>query len=349
MHFDLEKLVGLDGGSFLVSLSQRDGNSLSQDRVGNDFTIQQVYGGNTFKLVDVAYLQKLMDDRVEVRLGRIATGDDFLVSIYDYIFMQNGFDGNPVGIFFNSPGMTAYPNSAWGALVKVKPTPRTYLMGGVYESDPADREIAHNGADMSFSAPVFAIGEACYQLNGLPGDSRFLGDYKIGGWYDNSSFTDYQTAGYGTPSEMKRGNWGLYSMFDQIVFPFGEASSDRGFGVFGTFEASPDQSVSQIPYFVATGMACRGIFPSRPGDAAAFGILYGDFSSDLRHSEEREELLVPATGVQDYEAVAEFAYKFYFRKRSLLVEPDFQYVMRPGGTGKIADAVVLGCQIGVNF
>jgi porin len=341
--------MGLDGGSFLVSLSQRDGNSLSQDRVGNDFTIQQVYGGNTFKLVDVAYLQKLMDDRLEVRLGRIATGDDFLVSIYDYIFMQNGFDGNPVGIFFNSPGMTAYPNSAWGALVKVKPTPRTYIMGGVYESDPADREIAHNGADMSFSAPVFAIGEACYQLNGLPGDSRFLGDYKVGGWYDNSSFTDYKTAGYGTPSEMKRGNWGLYSMFDQIVFPFGEAYNDRGFGVFGTLEASPDQSVSQIPYFVATGMACRGIFPSRPGDAAAFGILYGDFSSDLRHSEEREELLVPATGAQDYEAVAEFAYKFYFRKRSLLVEPDFQYVMRPGGTGKIADAVVLGCQIGVNF
>ena len=108
LHFDLDKLVGLEGGSFLISLSQRDGNSLSKDRVGNNFTIQQVYGGDTFKLVDVAYRQKLMDDRLEVRLGRIATGDDFLVTPYDYLFMQNGFDGNPVGIFFNSPGMTAY-------------------------------------------------------------------------------------------------------------------------------------------------------------------------------------------------------------------------------------------------
>ena len=37
------------------------------------------------------------------RAGRIATGDDFLVSPYNYVFVQNGFDGNPVGIFFNSP------------------------------------------------------------------------------------------------------------------------------------------------------------------------------------------------------------------------------------------------------
>jgi hypothetical protein len=61
-----------------------------------------------YDTVSFGYLQKLFDDRVELRLGRIGAGDDFLVCQYDYLFMQNGFDGNPVGIFFNSPGMTAY-------------------------------------------------------------------------------------------------------------------------------------------------------------------------------------------------------------------------------------------------
>src|SRR5882724_6534275 len=78
--FDLDKLVGLKGGSFLVSMSQRSGSSLSREHVGNVFAIQQVYGGQTFHLIDVAYQQKLLDDRVELWLGRIAAGDDFLVS-----------------------------------------------------------------------------------------------------------------------------------------------------------------------------------------------------------------------------------------------------------------------------
>ena len=102
--FDLEKLIDLVGGSVLLSMSQRDGNSLSQKRVGNVFTIQQVYGGETYHLIDLAYQQKLFNDRVELSLGRIGAGDDFLVCQYDYLFMQNGFDGNPVGIFFNAPG-----------------------------------------------------------------------------------------------------------------------------------------------------------------------------------------------------------------------------------------------------
>src|SRR5262252_9706785 len=108
LNFDFEKLCGFEGASLLVSMSYRFGGSLSANYIHNVFTVQQVFGGETFHLINVTYLQKLFDDHVELRLGRIATGDDFLVSPYNYVFVQNGFDGNPVGIFFNSPGMTAY-------------------------------------------------------------------------------------------------------------------------------------------------------------------------------------------------------------------------------------------------
>jgi len=347
--FDLHKIVGLEGGSFLASMSQRSGNSLSKEHVGNVFTIQQVYGGQTFHLIDLAYQQRLLDEQIEFRGGRIAAGDDFLVSVYNYLFMQNGFCGNPVGIFFNSPGMTAYPNSTWGALLKIRPTARTYVMGGIYNGDPEIRDIDHNGADMSMNGPLFAIGEVGYQLNGLPGDSPWLGDYKAGGWYDNNYFTDFETVGYATASSTKRGNWGLYGMFDQVLVPFGAPGSNRGFGTFGTVMFSPDQYVSQMPYFLAGGVACRGIFASRPTDSAGIGVVYGGFSSDLRHSQEREQLLNPTISTQTYETVFEATYRFYFRKDALFVQPDFQYVLRPGGTGKIEDAVVLGLQVGFNF
>src|SRR5678816_1307738 len=94
LNFDLEKLGVLKGGSFLLSMSYRFGGSLSANYIHNVFTVQQVFGGETFRVVNVAYLQKLLDDRVELRLGRIGTGDDFLVSPYNYVFVQNGFDGN---------------------------------------------------------------------------------------------------------------------------------------------------------------------------------------------------------------------------------------------------------------
>src|ERR1043166_5122225 len=119
LRFDLEKLHGPNGGSFELSTSYRFGSSLSLKYIGNTFNVQQVCCGATFRVVDVDYQQQLLDDRVSFRVGRIAAGDDFLVSPYNYVFVQNGFDGNPVGIFFNSPGMSAYPNATWGALVKV--------------------------------------------------------------------------------------------------------------------------------------------------------------------------------------------------------------------------------------
>ena len=347
--FDLDKLVGLDGGSFLVSMSQRDGDSLSQKRIGNQFSVQQVYGGQTFHLVDLAYQQKLLDDHIELSLGRIAAGDDFLVSQYDYLFVQNGFDGNPVAIFYNSPGMNSYPNATWGTRIKWKPTKRTYVMAGVYNGDTAIRADDNHGTDMSMNGPVFVMGEAGYRLNGLPGDSQFLGNYKVGFWYDDSTLTDYRTVGYGTPTGSKQGSWGFYGMFDQVLIPFAEPTSNRGLGVFGSVLVAPDQAVSEMPYFFTAGLAMRGIFASRPTDAAGFGVVFGEFSNDLRDAEQREQLLDPTVGVQSHETVLEWTYRFNLRQGALFFQPDVQYVIRPAGTGQIANAVVLGCQLGINF
>ena len=346
---ELDKLIGLDGGSFLASVSLRSGSSLSSQHVGNVFTIQQVYGGQTFHLIDLAYQQKLMDDRLEIRLGRLAAGDDFLVSPYNWLFMQNGFNGNPVGIFFNSPGMTAYPNATWGALVKVRPTERTYVMGGVYNGDRSIRAIENNGANMSMNGPVFVIGEAGYQRNGLSRDTGLLGNYRIGGWYDNATFTDFESVGHGGPSATKRGNWGLYTLVDQVLISFDGRSRNSGLGICGSFLVSPDESVSQMPYFFTAGVVARGFLPSRPTDMAGFGVVCGHFSSDLQLAQEREQFFDPTAGVQTRETVLEWTYRFYFGKRAVFFQPDIQYVIRPRGTGRIQNALVLGCQIGFNF
>jgi porin len=341
--FDLNKLAGIDGGSFLLSMTQRDGSSLSQRHVHNAFSTQQDFGGQTFHLLNVAYQQQLFDDHIELRIGRLSAGDDFLVSKYDYLFEQNGFDGNPVGIFFNAPGMSAYPAATWGALLKVLPTKRTYIMGGIYNGDASIRENEYHGANFSMDGPVFAIGEMGYRCNGLPGDSQYLGDYKVGGWYDDNLYTDYNSGA------STRGNWGAYALFDQVVLPFGEMYSNRGLGIFGSAILSPDETRSQLPYFFTGGFAWRGISEARPTDMVAFGFEWGQFSDDLRSSELREADLGEPIAGQGHEEVMEWLYRFNFDKRRLFFQPDIQYVIHPDGTETYRNALVLGCQIGINF
>jgi porin len=343
LNFDLKKLCDFEGGSFLLSMSYRFGGSLSANYIHNVFTVQQVFGGETFHLINLAYLQKLFEDRVELRIGRIGAGDDFLVSPYDYVFVQNGFDGNPVGIFFNSPGMTAYPNDTWGALVKVRPTVSTYIMAGVYNGDPSIRDNSNHGVDFSMDGPLFAIAEIAYQPNSLPGDRGLIGNYKAGFWYDNSLFSDFNTG------EFERGNWGFYTLFDQVLVRFGEQGSHRGLGIAGSFLVSPDQSISRMPYFLTAALVTRGIFPLRPRDIIGLGVVYGHFSNDLQNSQERAQRSGSNLGVQSHETVLELTYRLALLKSALYVQPDLQYVFRPSGTGQIADALVLGAQVAVNF
>jgi porin len=349
LNFDLEKLGGPKGGSFQLSMSERFGSSLSANYIGNVFSVQANFGADTFRLVYVAYQQKLLDDRVEFRVGRIAAGDDFLVSSYNYVFVQNGFDGNPAGVFVNAPGMTPYPHATWGALVKGKPTKRTYVEGGLYNGDPSIRNNKHHGLDWSMDGPLFAIGEAGYQLNGLPSDQGLIGNYKVGGWYDDSQFTDFKTVARGHAPGVTRGNWGLYGLFDQLLVRFGEPDSNRGFGVTGSALISPDQSVSQMPFFSTAGFLVRGLFPSRPTDSTGFGVVFGQFSNDLQDSQRRAQLMNPSIGVQRYETALELTYAFRFLGGARFLQPDLQYIIRPGGTGRLSNAFVAGFRTGINF
>jgi len=87
----------------------------------------------------------------------------------------------------------------------------------------------------------------------------------------------------------------------------------------------------------------------KPRDVAGFAIMYGQFSSDLRSAQQEAQRLDPSVGVQDQETVLEWNYTFRFREGAFFIEPDLQCIIRPGGTGNIANALVVGAQVGINF
>ena len=231
---DLDRLAGWAGARFHLSFSMRSGTNLSDKDIGNVFTVANVCCGFTYRLVNVELEQSLFDDRVSLRGGRIAAGDEFLTSPLYGNFVQEAFNGNPTGIFFNVP-MTAYPTATWGMRARVRPISQLSLMAGVYNGDPTLGDNDKHGVDWTMRGPLFAIGEVGWRLNQEPGATGLPGNYKIGGYYQAGEVPDLyrdvdggSIALSGLPPQMHNGNGGFYILLDQMVYRDGGAGQPAG-------------------------------------------------------------------------------------------------------------------------
>ena len=91
------------------------------------------------------------------------------------------------------------------------------------------------------------------------------------------------------------------------------------------------------------GLNYKGLFPPRNNDRTMLHFIYGDISRDYARS-----VRVPGGRLADSEKVFELAHRFQVTPWSYF-QPDIQYVIDPGGTGEIPDALVIGAQMGVTF
>ncbi len=183
-----------------------------------------------------------------------------------------------------------------------------------------------------------------------------VGNYKLGAWFDGNVYANLEQQALsqvqpGITPEIHEGNYGFYALADQVLWRWDERGEEiaRGLGVVGSFLVSPDQTVSQMPYFFNAGIAARGIHRDRPRDVAAFGVIFGEFSEDLRAGQRQAAQIDPNIGVQHHEIVLEWTYIFRFKNGAYFFQPDVQYILDPSGTGEIPNALVVGSQVGVNF
>jgi len=369
---DLEKLVGWKGGSLTVSGLNRSGQSLSEIALANQFTVQQVYGGQTAMFYALAFEQKLFDDKVAIKLGRFATGDDFGSSPIYWLYMNNGIDGNPQALPVNTQ-FSAYPWAVWAARLRIDPTPEFNAMFGAYQVSSRVFDRAYHGLDWSirpddgvlfisqfgwtpefFKRPVEQPAEAdgktlaggkgadgktaaksfkqpvVTTMKGLPGH------YWFGAYLSPWQFPQFGTLDKATNS------YGFYWHMDQMVFQ--EApGSDQGLTLWSAFVWSPQQNIAKLPFQVNGGAAYKGLIPTRDEDQTMLGVVYGEFSKDYARATQSA-----GGGYPDYELVFEFGHRVQFNKW-LFVQPNLQYVINPGGTHTVPNALVLGAQCGVTF
>ena len=355
---DLEKLVGWQGATFTIAATDRNGTSLSQNYIGNQFTVQQIFGGQTIILTGLHLTQRLLDDKMEIKVGRFSAGDDFASSPLYWLYMNNGIDGNPQALPVNA-SFSAYPWASWAARVRFEPSSDWNAMFGLYQVSNKTFNRYLHGVNFSFEptdgvmflgqvgwTPEFfrrpvkrvetereeneELSEAEENMHGLPGH------YWFGAYYSTWEYAQFGS------TQSAANAYGFYWHADQKVYE--EApGSDQGLTLWTAFVLSPQENIAKIPFQWNCGVAYQGMVPQRNEDIAMFGLAYGSFSDDYGNAGNAYN-----GEPVSYEMALEWGYRIQFN-RFLYAQPNIQYIVQPGGTGSIPDAFVLGLQIGVTF
>jgi len=340
--FDMERLAGWTGATLHLTINDRRGAGVSADYIGNRLPVQEVHGGPYTRLSEASYEQNLLGDRLNLRLGYFAMGNDLGGMAIGCQLVNAAFCAHPLSLSGNS-GWYNYPNARWGAAVRYRLGPELLFRTGLFQDNPrlGDKRNAFRPFAAGTAGVMLPL-ELEYAPGSAPHSDALPGHYKLGVFYDTADVKRQGETG------MVSGRYGIYLLADQMILR--EGSGGRGLSVFGQFTANPRAS-AQITRWVAAGLVKTGTFAGRDADTVALGLVHAQVNPRLREVAALSKLddggyaSLPAG-----ESVVELSYGVQPR-RWLGVRADVQYVVQPGAFSyrSTRNALAIGTQLKITF
>ncbi len=355
-HFDLQKIVGLQGGAFEVTLVGRWGGNLAADAgIPALMLLNEVYGrGNIVRLEEFAYKQDMFDDRFRLTVGRLAFGDEFFSFSCDFINLTfcGSAPGNIVGDYIYN-----WPISQWAAVGRVKLTSELSFKAGVFDANP---DYLVTTPNIAFWPGVPANSQGVIlpaELDWNPKFGALAGQYMVGGWWNNSAAPNVATSVdgqpilvSGLPGQPGHGRYGFSAMLQQQVF-HDSAEPDPKNGLYAFFNATfADRRTAADDYQIALGLFQRGV-GARPKDG--WGVAAG--TTHVNSSLASAQAAANALGVgPGYVQGNEYAMEAWYGWQAtgwMNLKFDAQYVICPGGYSNPSNrnAFVVGVRTTVDF
>ena len=353
--FEWKEPFGWRGGGLRASAVSGAGRNLSST-IGNVFTVSQAWTDNTLFLYEAYFVQKAFDDRLEVVVGRVSSAEFFAGLPALNLLVTGGLNSVPIALKLNSP-FTGSKSASWAAGARWLPAEETYVMAGLFQARAdLDESGPYDGLDLAFGPNDggFAVAEVGWTPNSkkftavqedrrftrnrteLSGDGTGLpGIYKLGAYFANRAENSYPD-GWGSDP------FGFYLLGQQLLW-----EQTRGkphaphLSVFSGATWSPPTGVTEMPWSGFLGTSWQGPLPARPSDHLYVVGQIGNFSSSYASS-------VGQSANGAFESVLNAGYIFKITEE-LSVQPDIQYIIRPGGFGESSNALVLGLQIAVEL
>jgi len=373
---DLGKLAGIEGLTAKGSARYRDGRGPNDylDTSGS-FSVSAIESGLGWRLMPF-YLTYVTPELFGVEHFLTVSGGwqdpwEFFADQPASDFFTNAAINTVKGIggVNEIPFTTSY--AAWGGHLKVQPTDWAYVMAGLYMAIPDASDSSNHGLFLAGYGPDPGRNGLYFLAEGgvTPeiGPSKLPGKYAFGSIYwgvENSSFSggsnDGRNAFYWQADQMLfreaaedvgvlgKGASNVASGSAEprsrvLTGRGGKAPSPQGLYAFSFFNFSPQYN-NTMPFYFQTGAVYKGLIPGRDLDQVGTAIGYGNYSYDKIAAENEAGIDVHQT----YEAVVEIDYRVQLTEFAY-VQPFWQYVIRPNGTGQTSNANVLGLQMAVNF
>lgn len=374
-NLDFEKMVGWKGASFSTTWLWLSGRDASEDLVGNFLTVSNIAGFNTLRMLEMWFQQDFWQrdgdlSGLSIRIGQLTADSEFFISDYGSTFI-NGTFGWPAAAYTNIPeGGPGYPMGAPGVRLAVTPVEWFTFLSAVFEGDVFAQDVNRHGFRWRLNEKFgyLWMNEAQVRWNHAGDATGLPGQLKLGAWFHSADFA----AAYGDATYW--GDSGYYAIVDQALFrepgkeaaapvtskdgksvaaPDGKSAksfqspvalepSNQGLGWFGRISFTP-QDRNFVGFYFDTGLVYTGLIPGRDDDALGIALGYANLTDGAAQT-----LYDEGSRQVGYEAVIEATYDAQVTPW-LHVQPDLQYIIRPGGTGDLGNALVLGGRVSVTF
>lgn len=367
--------LGGSKGNLNFSFLDRNGQNLSAIAVGNQFTVQQIYGGQT--IIYYAMNVEVEFDKINttLRIGRMSTGDVFATDPIYWLYMNNAICGNPQSVIVNTnSGFTAYPTATWGVTVSNQLNSNSTLHLGAFQVANVDVTTTH-GLDWTISPNDGLFLIAQLDINRkldnptsqhiaknsqaiIPVGSRLKRAASAltpptkatRGEVDTNAFAGMflnlqPQQGFGQ-SPGTQSVYGGYLHVDREIYRE-PLTNHQGLTAWASASLVPQGDVAKMPGQVNGGLIYTGLFPHRDNDLSMLGVFAGRFSPEYLGTT-ATAAQTPVPSMPGYELVIEIDHRFVLSP-STYIQPNIQVVVSPGGTGSIPTSLVVGVQAGFNF
>jgi porin len=352
--FDLHKLFGWQAGNFQMTVTDRNGHDL--DETANLHTlmqVQEVYGrGQTWRLSELWYQQRWLDNRFIWKVGRVTPGKTF--GSFSCHFENLTFCGSQPGSVRGDYWYN-YPVSQWGTSLDFHISEQFALSLGIYQVNPTyidDSWAVHYG--LLPNNPAGTTGALIpLELDWTP---QFLGlpdTFQFGAWYDTSNANDVYfdvnrqpLVVTGDEPLRRHGRDGVYLSFEQQI---SGVASDQGAQLFLNITQADRATSPLLDRQIALGVQYKGPFAGRPNDVMGFAAGTSHVNSRVAADERLlDEIAGENIPVQSSEYVAEIFYG-WTPWPYITLRPNVQYVLHPGGSNAYENDVVIGLKTTIKF
>lgn len=361
MSAELEPLLGWRGGEvFLYGLGNYGGDPSAN--VGDLQILDHIEAFDTWKLYEAWFDQAFFVDKLSLRAGLYDLNSEFDVVPAAELFVNSSPGiGADLGLSGKN-GPSIFPTTSVGARVNLRPVESLYLRAAVLDGVPGDlgeprgTQIVFDGDDGLLLASEIGFlyrpepgsgsgdpGEEEESLSEEPDEepTGYSGKYALGIWGYTSDFDDFFRVDENGVPLQRRGSYGVYLLGEQSVYHEQEDPS-QGLRLLARFGVADDR-VNVVDSYVGGGLVYRGLIPGRDRDRIGLHVAAAHFGSEFR-----EALRQDGVSVKRWEIALELTYGVEITPWCW-VQPDFQYIINPGGDASLRDAVVVGSRFVVSF